>query len=271
MGDRPVVVFLSTGQCGLQWLTSGLRALHPGLDVRHEPIGAQYKPRYYFRRYRDPESMLQEPEIAAHVREIDHSRAQYVETGWTSFAALPLLADRLGERLRVVHLTRHPVPTALLNSAAELYADSSRDDTYTRYATLSARDRGVIQSHYSTCWEELSSYERCLFWWTEVHLFGIELPGMVDDMSYLRVKSEDLLSGDRTEIERMLDFMELEWSFGWLRHSRHQLDRWHEHGHDPAEALEVHRHPIAVEVARELGYDLSGLTVGALDLLDRSA
>ena len=260
-----MLVFLSAGQCGTEWLANGLRTLYPDLEVEHEPIGAMYRPRCYFRRYDDPESILEIPEVARHVERIEHMPSIYVETGWPLLAALPLFAQRLGTRLRVVHLTRHPVPTALLHLASGGYADSDRADPLSAYATLSARDRNVFQSYYAGCWDQLSPYERCLFWWTEVNLFAIEFPGRTASVPFLRVKSEDLLSGRHEAIEQLLEFAGLPWEADWPGDSRRPIDRWHHHTEDRVDALEVHRHPTTVEVARQLGYDVSHLNVGELE------
>ena len=43
------------------------------------------------------------------------------------------------------------------------------------------------------------------------------------------------------------------------------VDRWHRHTDIPVDPLHVHRHPGTVQVAKELGYDLSGLNLGALE------
>lgn len=277
VGDAPIVVFLSAGQCGTEWLASGLRDLYPAIEVEHEPIGPLYKPRLFFRRYADPEAILDVPQVRAHVEHLEQTRRPYVETGWPLFAALPLMAERLSERLRVVHLTRHPVPTALLHLAADHYAGSPGDDPYSRHATLGADDENVFQFFYAGCWDQLSPYERCLFWWTEVSLFGVEFPGRASGIPFLRVRSEDFVRGDRGALEPLLKFMDLPWHPGWVKHSRGLADRWHEHTDRRVNALEVHRHPTAVETARQLGYDISGLNVGELlaryrgESLDRSA
>src|SRR3954447_13146181 len=109
----PVVV-LSTGRCGTQWLTKTLERLH-GRELRgeHEPIGPLYAPRRFFRNYKEPEALLAVPEVRAHVQAIAASELPYVETGWPLFAGLPLFAALWGSELRVIHLTRHPVPSAL--------------------------------------------------------------------------------------------------------------------------------------------------------------
>src|SRR3954451_5339589 len=207
MSGRSVVVFLSTGRCGTQWLADALSNLYPDrIAVEHEPLGPLYRPRSFFRSYAQPRRILEVPEVAAHVERIERER-RYVETGWPVFAVLPLLAERFGERLRVVHLTRHPVPAALSHLAHSSYAGSPRDDAYTRLATLAPSDPNVFHPEYSERWHDLSAYEKCLFWWTEVSLFGLEFPERVPAVPFMRARSEDLLGGDRAALERLIDFM----------------------------------------------------------------
>jgi hypothetical protein len=180
------------------------------------------------------------------------------------FASLPLLALRWPDRLRIVHLTRHPVPTALSHLAHKSYAGSPRDDAYTRLATLGPSDRGVFQPRYAARWEELSPYEKCLFWWTEVHQFGLELPERIPGIPFLRIKSEEIVSGRRPPLQRLLAFMELQWDERWLDHAGRMVDRWHHHSDEEIDPLEVHRHPLTLRVAQELGYDATGFDAGAM-------
>ncbi|MBV9800869.1 MAG: hypothetical protein JO039_22670 [Solirubrobacterales bacterium] len=264
MAGPAVIAFLSTGRCGTQWLAAGLDALYPAIGVEHEPIGPLYRPRRYFRRYDDPDAMLEVPEVAAHLRRIERARRPYIETGWPLFAALPLLAARLPDRLRIVHLTRHPVPSALSHLAHKSYADSPRDDPYTRLATLGPSDPRVFQSHYADVWDRFSPYEKCLFWWTEVHRFGLELPAKIAPVPVLRIKSEEILSGKREAMGPLLEFMQLPWDERWRAHAGRVVDRWHHHSDEPVDPLDVHRHPGTVEVAGELGYDLDDLDLPAL-------
>ena len=260
-----VIAFLSTGRCGTQWLTHALEALYPGqLSVEHEPLGPLYRPRRFFRRYDDPERMLELPDVAAHVERIAREE-RYVETGWPLFAALPLFARLFPERLGVVHLTRHPVPTALSHLAHSSYAGSARDDEYTRLATLGPRDPGVFQPEYAGRWDRLSPYEKCLFWWTEVSLFGLEFPERVPQVPFLRLKSEDLLAGDGETLERLLDFMDLPSHDGWRLETRRRVDRWNHRTDRRVDPLEVRRHPRTLEAAQRLGYDAAGIDVGTLE------
>lgn len=266
MGGPVVVAFLSTGRCGTQWLTSGLRELHPELDAEHEPIGPMYMPRMYFRCYARPDAILSVPAVRDHIARVEHATRPYVETGWPIFAALPLLADRLSDRLRVVHLTRHPVPTALSHLAHNSYAGSARDDAYTQLATLGPRDPNVFQPHYVHAWDRLSAYEKCLFWWTEVSLFGIELPHRRGEIPFMRIRSEDMFCAESPALGQLLEFMELSWDDRWHAHAQRPVDRWHHHTDREIDPRQVHRHPITVAVARMLGYDTSRLDLAALEM-----
>lgn len=238
MGGPIVAAFVSTGRCGTRRLAAGMRAIYPGVTVAHAPIGAAYAPRRYFRRYDDPDAILAVDEVSRHIGRIGGCGRPYVETGWPLLAAIPLLAARFAERLRVVHLTRHPVPSALSHLAAGTYAGSGRDDAYTRLATLGPRDPNVCQPEYAATWDQLSPYEKCLFWWTEVNLFGLELPGRFPGIPFLRVTSERLLAGERAELERLLAFMELPWDERWREHARRTADRWHHHADRDVDPLD---------------------------------
>ena len=265
MRGGSIVMFLSTGRCGTQWLAEGLRELHPEVEAEHEPIGPWYKPRRYFRRYADPEALLEVPAVARHVERIAGARGPYVETGWPLFPALPLFARRFGARLRIVHLTRHPVPSALSHLAHNSFAGSARDDAYTRWATLGPSDPGVFQEGYAASWPRRSPYEKCLFWWTEGHMYGLELVDRLRAIPLIRVRAEDMLAGEREEIERLLDFVELPWRAGWTTRAERVVDRWHHHTDVHVDPLRVLEHPATVQTAMKLGYDVVRLDVAALE------
>jgi hypothetical protein len=260
-----MIAFLSTGRCGTQWLTESLCETYGrDLSVEHEAIGPLYRPRRYFRRWDDPEAILGEAEVRDHFARIA-GEGQYAETGWPLFAALPLLAERLPDRLRVVHLTRHPVPTALSHLAHSSYAGSPRDDAYTRLATLGPADPNVFQQHYAGSWDELTPYEKCLFWWTEVNLFGLEFPERAPDVPFLRLRSEDMLSGAGDTLERLVDFMGLPWDDRWHDRTQHVVDRWHHHTDRDVDPFLVRDHPATIDTARRLGYDVEDVDLDALE------
>jgi hypothetical protein len=265
IAPRRVIIFLSAGRCGTQWLTRVISGLYPQMtQIEHEPIGPLYQPRRFFRRYEDPEAILTVAEVRRHVDRIRGSR-HYVETGWPSFPALPLFARRFAGALRVVHLTRHPAPTALSHLAHKSYAGSPRADAYTRLATLGPRDPNVFQPQYANRWDALTPYEKCLFWWTEVHAFGLEFATRFDQVEILRIRSEEMLGGDPATLERLLDFLDLPWDERILARAKLPVDRWHHRTDELDDPGLLRRHPFAIETARRLGYEADRLPVGALE------
>jgi hypothetical protein len=150
-----VPVFLSIGRCGTQWLAATFAELYgESAEVEHEPLGGRYWPRRFFRSYANAEAILELPEVAAHVERVARSD-YYVETGWPVLAALPMLAT-----------------AARVEPACCAEADRSQR----------------IQPHYARRWHQLSSYEKCLFWWTDLHMLGLEFPTRRPEIPLVRVQ-----------------------------------------------------------------------------------
>jgi hypothetical protein len=259
------IAVLSTGRCGTQWLTETLRELYPDqLVVEHEPIGPLYSPRRFFRIYERPEAVLEVPEVRAHVEAVAALDKPYAETGWPIFAALPLLASRLGPELRVIHLTRHPVPTALSHLSHNSYAGSAREDAYTRLATLGPRDPNVFQPEYADRWDELTPYEKCLFWVTEVGMFGLEFERLFPQVPFVRIKSEQMLAGDEPTLRALVAQLDLDWDERWVERTGKRVDRWNHRTHLHVDPLLIERHPAALSTATQLGYAVAAVDLDAL-------
>src|SRR3954451_2098383 len=261
----PVMV-LSTGRCGTQWLTRTIADLYGDtVRVEHEPIGPLYSPRRFFRSYEDPAAVLSVPEVREHVEMVASATDRpYVETGWPLFAALPLYASMFGSELRVIHLTRHPVPSALSHLAHSSYAGSPRDDAYTRLATLGPSDPRVFQPGYAARWDKLTPYEKCLFWVTEVGMFGLELEERCPDIPFLRVQAEAMLGGDEMTLRALAAHMSLDWDERWVERTGTRVDRWNHHTDQDVDPLLIERHPAAVETAMRLGYDPTAVDADVL-------
>lgn len=250
-----ITAVLSTGRCGTQWLTQTLSELHADEVVaEHEPIGARYSPRRFFRRHADPEAILEVPEVREHIERIASLEEPYVETGWPLFAALPLLARLFPDRLRVLHLTRHPVPSALSHLAHSSFAGSDRDDDYTRLATLGPTDANVFQDDYEHRWDGLTPYEKCLYWITEVGAFGLEFEERYPQIPFLRIKSENMLGGNALTLAALVDFLRVKPDMRWLERTSRRVDRWHHHTDRELDPLAIRRHAFALATARRLDY-----------------
>ncbi|MFL5861449.1 MAG: hypothetical protein ACJ780_11805 [Solirubrobacteraceae bacterium] len=260
----PVVVFLSIGRCGTQWLAATFAELYGGaVEVEHEPLGGRYRPRRFFRSYANAEAILELPEVAAHFERLARCD-YYVETGWPVHAALPMLAARFPDRLRVVHLTRHPVTWALSQLSHNTWPGGPPHEL-NKLAVLRPTDPHVFQPHYAERWHELSAYEKCLFWWTEVHMSGLEFPARKPSIPFVRVQSEKLLAGERAELSKMLELMELDWDERWVARADELVDRWHHQTDRAFDPDLISRHRQTLDIARQLGYEPLEIDRAALD------
>jgi hypothetical protein len=106
----------STGRCGTQWLARVLgRSGGERVQVTHEPLHSDYASRAMLGAG-DP-SRLDPGDaqpILEHVAHIEATLATgaYIECGHPSWSSLSYLLRRFAGRVRVLHLVRHPVPTA---------------------------------------------------------------------------------------------------------------------------------------------------------------
>lgn len=266
--DTTIFLFISTGRCGTQWLATNLADLYGDeAFVTHEPLGPEYRPRRFFRAYDALEEMASLRAIAHHlarIEEILESR-HYIETGWPLFAAIPLFLERFPGRVRLLHLTRHPVPTSLSHMAHQCYGGSPRDDGYTRLAALDASCPRVFQGDHDAFWDRLTPYEKCLFWWTEVHLYADELRTRYPDVPFTRFKSEDVLEGDEETMRRLTRALELPYDDELQHRTSNRVDRWNHQTELNFEWRKILDHPLSLEVAERLGYEVSDVDEARLE------
>ena len=260
--NNPLVLFLSTGRCGTQWLASNLGDLYgEHAVVTHEPIGPAYRCREFFRAYDRLDEMGAVEEITAHLDAVAATvaRTTYIETGWPLFSALPLFIERFGAAVRIVHLTRHPVPTAISHMAHKTYGGSPRIDGYTQLAALDAFCPGVVRTGMRARWGDLTPYEKTLFWWTEVHLYAQELLQRYPAVAFHRVKAEQILDGDLVALQGLSQFMGLDYRSELVQRTTRRVDKWHHRTDTEFDWRRVLDHPDTVEVASRLGYDFTGV------------
>jgi hypothetical protein len=122
----------------------------------------------------------------------------------------------------------------------------------------------VFQPEYASRWDELSPYEKCLFWWTEVSTYGLEFPERFPAVPFLRLKSEELLGGGSAALRELLTFMGSPWDEDWGASKRQRVDRWHHHTDLDVDPLQVLDHPRTVETAARLGYGAADVDLDAL-------
>jgi len=245
---------LSTGRCGTQWLAEELdRAYADVLRVEHEPLHAGYRPREMLgARALDRLPPEEAQPVRAHLDAIERELADrpYLECGHPCWSAIPCLAERFAGRCRVVHLTREPVATARSWLTMQAYQPPLAPHLQER-VLLSPFDDGAAFPEYRPRWPTLSPFEKCLYYWAEVHAFGLAQETRLG-VPWLRISSEDLFDG--VALERLLAFLELPRRQPIFDARARRVDRYRFLSTSPADPAALASHPRILAVADRLGY-----------------
>ena len=255
----PTATFvLSTGRCGTQWLAAKLAEVYGDLlAVEHEPLHGGYQPRRMLGLKTplalDPEGSNAIQDHLARVEGLLEAKS-YVECGHPCWSTLPYLLERFAGRIRVVHLSRHPIPTALSWLTHSAYEPPFLPHLQEK-VLLSPHDDGVMFPEYREPWATMSPFEKCLYYWAEVNAFGLDLEHRAG-APWLRLSFEELFTP--AGIGRVLDFLSLPARPSMLDARLDVVDqhRFKVASNFPDLAVLAH-HPRFVEVATSLGYSVS--------------
>jgi hypothetical protein len=247
--------FITTARSGTQWVSATLRALYPDLlSVEHEPIKYSYAPRRCLRNPDELTRLSTVPTVRRHLDDVRNtlkSRA-YVEAGFPAFAAAPLLLKEFGERLRLVQLVRHPARVAASIVTHRWYEPGARPDIEADVA-LTPSDRGVCLRQYARQWPTMSPFEKALFFWAEVHLYGLEVERTLSTVPFLRIRFEDLLA-NRDARASFARFLDLPYRTAFDRAPEASIDQFRKRTMADIELGKITELPEIVGLATGFGY-----------------
>lgn len=249
-GAHRAVFVMSTGRCGTQWLARRLATVYGDvLAVEHEPLHDAYRTR---------------PELVPdHIARIETTleTQPYVETGWPSWRAMPAFAEHFGDRLAIVHVTRHPIPVACSWVTHMMYRPPIVPGLLPEKVPLSPFDDGVEFVAYRDLWPGLDPFQKCLFLWTEINHAALALEA-TGGIQWLRIRFEDLFTS--TSLHILLRFLGVPVREAFLASAdAHEdafasvTDLWWDVG-------SATRLPGVSDVAARLGYDLADVDEVAL-------
>jgi len=255
---KTAVFFLSTGRCGTQWLQKTLAAAYTDTAVvTHEPVRGAYQPKLYLRAYDRLDELLSSEEVSNHllyIRDTLKSKI-YIETGWPCYPAIPLIIDQLDGRVRIVHLVRHPVYVALSLTTHRVYELQN----WIAGTAISPFDQGVVQKELVDVWDTIGMYEKCLFWWTEINLYALELKERRPDIEFSLVRYEDLFGPGTQTLEGLIRFMSLAYDPAMEESRLKSVDRYH--WKSPVVDWElIFKYPRTVSLAEQLGYEFNDIS-----------
>ncbi len=248
--------FIATARSGTQWLADAFRRVYQDVLVtEHEPIRYAYRPKTFLRAHDRLDELRALPEVSEHLQDIHGilESKSYVEVGFPCYAMAPLLVREFGERLRFVHLLRHPVRVAA-SVVTHGWYQAHRTDTLHADLAPDPMDPGVVQTGYRDRWDDLSAYEKGLFYWTEVHLYGREVHETYPDVPLLTLKFEDIVNPPAA-LQRLTRFLDLDYRVELADGVGTRVDRYQQTTSVPIEWSEIAGHDVTLELAREFGYD----------------
>lgn len=251
--------FVTTARSGTQWVCHSLRNVFGDLvAVEHEPIKYAYAPKHSLRNPTAIATLRAHPIVRRHLDEIHRTLKDrpYVEVGFPAFAAAPLLLEEFGSHLRLVHLTRHPLRVAASIVTHRWFAPRERPDILAGVA-LTPSDHGVRLHHYADRWPQMSPFEKALFNWTEVHLYGLEVRDQFS-IPVFRTRFEDLLT--RKAAGSFLDFLDLPHRSEWNTAAATIVDNFQKKTANKKDWSTTHTLPEMAELAEAFGYDLEAVS-----------
>jgi len=252
--------FIATARSGTQWLADALRRVYPDvLTTEHEPIRYAYQPKTYLRAHDRLDELRALPEVSEHLDGIHKvlETKSYVEVGFPCYAMAPLLVREFGDRLRFVHLLRHPVRVAA-SVVTHGWYQAHRTDTLSQDIEPVPTDPGVLQTSYRDLWDDMSEYEKGLFYWTEVHLYGREVGMTYPDVPFLTLKFEDIVDPPAA-LQQLIRFLGLDYREELGGGVATRVDRYQRRTSVAIDWTEIARHARTLTLAQEFGYDTASL------------
>ena len=252
--------FLSSGRCGTQWMAHSLRVSYKDRVISvHEPLGFRYQPRKLIGAV-NPLQIKGGNEILNHIDKIEkHIQFMgnkpprfYVETGWPCFAAMPYLSDRLKGQIQFVHMIRHPIYTAM-SMLTHSYYNSENPGKIGELALLTPFDEGVNFPEFQNFWDNMSPFEKCLYFWAEIHYFILQHQRESNAPS-VTIQFESLFSPNDECLRNLLSFLSLPVRKRILNMLPINKDRYRLKNYNEFQSEAIHKYPIILNVAKALGY-----------------
>jgi len=252
--------FITTARSGTQWVSETLRSGYPDLlAVEHEPIRYAYAPKRCLRNPGASAALRNQPAVRRHLDRVHETlkHKSYVEVGFPAFAAAPVLWEEFGPRLRLVQLVRHPVRVAASIVTHRWFDPGCRADIEDHIA-LAPTDPGVRMRHYAGRWPHMSAFEKALFNWAEVHLYGLEIRDELPGVPHLQVSLEELLAhGDARK--RLTEFLGIPFRPAWSEAPQNRVDQYRKKTAHKIDRSKVHALPEVAQLAERFGYDLDSI------------
>ena len=241
---------LSPGRCGTQWLSQQLQPAGSEASICHEPLHFDYEPVH-----NSPSQPLNKnPErLIAHLNTLhDHIRRDkpYLECGFPCWRHLSWFKRELGDEVKVIYIHRNPVENAAsllkLNAFVPPLLPHMREKQLFHPLAPEA-----LLPEYADCWQQLSPFEKCLYYWAEVNLQADLYRSMFSSSHWLTIPYLELFN--ESSLGTIAEFAHISFKF----HPRmlDRVDQYQGLPQSPIHSTRIHSHPKILAVASSLGYE----------------
>lgn len=202
---HPITLTTSTGRCGTTFLVNTFKknfSLQSGL-IAHDFAEKKLTNIPKYLRCYDATSHAQL--MSGSVKEtLDHfircsDHGPVVDFGHGMMPLIHPLYQRIGTRLRVLNITRHPVQVAASLVAMGFYS-SKNMEWFTPFS------EAACFRTFAKCWPTMSPFEKNLYRWLEFTTYGLEIANRYPQLETMTVRSMDIFSDPGT-LERIADFV----------------------------------------------------------------
>lgn len=213
----PIVMNLGVGRSGTTFAHNQLKILLAGrAHVLHEDINARTaRVRQYFRCVETErvEAALSEPTVRQWLERVRALAAEkpVVITGGTTSHLAPAMRQLFGDRLRTIHVYRHPVNVAAAMYVGAWSTNWSNTRSFDADPTgwvLTPDDPHVRFRSLAPAWAGLGPFARIAYNWLERTAAALEFTRLYPEVRHADLKAEvDVFRSDRyiQEIVRLLE------------------------------------------------------------------
>ncbi|MDX1519485.1 MAG: sulfotransferase domain-containing protein, partial [Gammaproteobacteria bacterium] len=198
--------------------------------------------------------LVDAPKVSAHLRSVAETinDKSYIEVGWPCYSHIPCFIKQFGNKVRVVHLVRHPVTVAASLTTHDFYLPENRNG-FNLYGTLTPETRGTIMQGYRSRWETMSRFEKCLFHWAEINLYGLWLRDQYKHTPFLMLKAENLFENPEKVYRDLIAFMGLPVPETMVVDSK-RVDKFSKKTRDEIDPGLLKQHPVVIELMEKFSY-----------------
>lgn len=127
-----------------------------------------------------------------------------IEFGWTFAHLAPVLAHLFPNQFKVILLHRNPVFFAASRATmGNYYHNSFYND---KSHEISPFDDNSSIKYYKDKWNSMTPFEKCMYWWYNIALEGLEFSEYFPAVPFLIIKSEDIFN-NKKELEKIIEFV----------------------------------------------------------------